>query len=59
MKETRQVFTVMLSSLTKADQSTQVMLPRELTDFQDVVAIKEGLISPLHKSAVHHIDTEN
>ena len=49
----------MLSSPIKAGQSTQVILPRELADFQNVVAIKEGLMPPLHETAVHHIDTEN
>ena len=59
MKKIRQVFTVMLSSLTKADQFTQVMLLRELTNFQDVVVTEEGSMPSLHESAVHHIDTEN
>ena len=59
MKEARQVFTVMLSSPTKAGQSAQVMLPRELANFQDVVATEEGLMLPLHEAAVHHINMEN
>ena len=59
MKKARQVFTVMLSSPTKIGQSTQIMLPRELTNFQDVVATEKGLMPPLHEAAVHHIDTEN
>ena len=49
----------MLSSPTKAGQSTQVTLPGKLADFQNVVAIKEGSMSPLHETAVHHINTEN
>ena len=59
MKKVRQVFTVMLFSLTKADQSTQVMLPRKLADFQNVIATEKESISFLHETAVHHIDTEN
>ena len=59
MEEARQIFMMMLSSSTKADQSAQVMLPRELANFQDVVATEEKLILLLHESAVHHIDTEN
>ena len=59
MEEARQVFTVMLSSLMKADQSAQVMLPRELADFQDVVATGEELMLSLHESVMHHIDMED
>ena len=49
----------MLSSLTKADQFTQVTLPRELTNFQNVVVIREGSMSSLYESVMHHIDMEN
>ena len=59
MKETRQVFVMMLISFMKADQSAQVMLPGELTDFQDVVATQERLMLPLHEAVMHHIDMEN
>ena len=59
MKKIRQVFTVMLSSSIKADQSTQITLLRELTNFQNVVATGEGLMPSLHKSVMHHIDTED
>ena len=59
MKKIRQVFVMMLSSLTKADQFTQIMLSGELTNFQNVVAIKEELMSFLHEAAVHHIDMKN
>ena len=59
MEEARQVFVVMLSSPTKADQSAQVTLPRELVNFQNIVATGEELMPFLHESAVHHIDTED
>ena len=59
MKEVRQVFAVMLSSSIKTGQSTQVILLRELVNFQNVLAIKEGLMLPLHKSAVYYINIEN
>ena len=59
MKEARQVFVVMLLSSTKVGQSAQVILPRELADFQNVVVIRERLIPPLHESAVHYIDMKN
>ena len=49
----------MLFSFTKIDQSAQIMLPGELTDFQNVVATEEGLMLSLHEAAVHHIDMEN
>ena len=59
MKKTRQVFVVMLFSPTKAGQSAQIMLPRELTNFQNVIVIKKGLMLPLHKAAMHHINMKN
>ena len=43
----------------KTDQSAQVMLSGELTDFQNVVTTEEKLMLPLHKTAMHHIDMEN
>ena len=49
----------MLSFLMKADQFTQITLLEKLTDFQNVIVIKEGLMSPLHEAVMHHIDTEN
>ena len=59
MKEVKQIFVVMLFFSTKTDQSAQITLPRELTDFQNVIAIEEGLMPSLHESVMHHIDTEN
>ena len=59
MKEVRQVFTVMLSSFTKTDQFTQITLFRKLINFQNVVIIKEKLMSFLHKSAVHYINMKD
>ena len=59
MKEARQVFTVMLSFFTKANQSAQIMLSRELADFQDVVVTEEGPMPFLHESVVHHIDMKD
>ena len=59
MKEIKQIFTVMLSSFIKTDQSAQVTLPRELADFQNVIITEEELMLPLHKSAVHYIDIKN
>ena len=35
------------------------MLPKELTDFQNVIATEEELMSFLHEAVMHHIDTEN
>ena len=49
----------MLSFPTKANQSAQIMLLRELTDFQNVVIIEEGLMLFLHESAVYHINIED
>ena len=59
MKEARQVFMMMLFSSMKAGQFTQVTLPRELTDFQDVVVTGEGLMLPLYKSVMHYIEMKN
>ena len=59
MKEVRQIFTVMLSFFMKADQFTQVMLLRELTNFQNVIIIRKKSMLPLYKSAVHYIDIKN
>ena len=49
----------MLSSPTKASQSTQITLPRELVNFQNIIVIKKGSILLLHKTAVHHINMKN
>ena len=59
MKEVRQVFMVMLSSFMKAGQSAQIILLKELTDFQNVVATEEELMPSLYEAMMHHIDTEN
>ena len=59
MKKTRQIFAVMLLFPIKTNQSTQVILPRELTDFQNVVTIEKRLMLFLHESAVHHIKMKN
>ena len=49
----------MLLSPIKAEQFTQIMLLRELANFQNVIAIGEKLILSLHKSVVHYIHMEN
>ena len=59
MKKAKQVFTVMLSFLTKADQSTQIMLLRKLTDFQNVIITEKGLMLSLHESVMHYINVKN
>ena len=50
---------MMLFFFTKADQSAQIILLRELTDFQNVVATEEESILSLHEAAIHHIDMKN
>ena len=59
MKKVRQIFTVMLTSLMKAGQFTQITLFRELTDFQNVIIIKKELILSLYKTTVHYINMKN
>ena len=59
MKEVKQVFVIMLSFFMKTDQSAQIMLSRELTDFQNVIVTGEELMPFLHESVMHHINTEN
>ena len=59
IKKIRQIFAVMLFSLTKADQFTQIILSGELINFQNVIATEKGLMPPLHEAAMYHIDTEN
>ena len=49
----------MLSSLMKTGQSAQITLPRELADFQNVVATEEGLMLLLYEAVMHHIDMKN
>ena len=49
----------MLSFFTKADQSVQIILLRELINFQNVIAIREGLMLFLHELVMHYIKTEN
>ena len=43
----------------KAGQSAQIMLPGELTDFQDVIITEKELMLLLHETAVHYIDMKN
>ena len=50
---------MMLSSFMKVGQSAQITLPRELINFQNVVAIEEELMLSLHKSVMHYIEMEN
>ena len=59
MKEIWQVFVVMLSSPMKAGQFVQVILPRKLTDFQNVITFREKLIPLLYESVMHYIDMKN
>ena len=59
MEKIKQIFVVMLLSSMKAGQSAQIILLRELINFQNVVTIGKRLISPLHESAVHHINIKN
>ena len=49
----------MLSSSTKADQSTQITLLRKLTNLQNIVTTEKELMSFLYKLAVYHIDIKN
>ena len=43
----------------KVDQSAQIMLFGKLIDFQNVIAIGEGLMLSLYEIVMHHIDIEN
>ena len=59
MKKIKQIFTIMLLSSTKIDQFTQIILLRELINFQNVVVIKKKSMSFLYESAVHYINMKN
>ena len=43
----------------KNSQSTQVILPRKLINFQNIIATEEKLMLFLHKRTVYYINTEN
>ena len=50
---------MMLLSFMKADQSTQIMLPRKLTDFQNVIVTGKKLMLFLYESVMHYIEMKN
>ena len=59
MKRIKQVFAVMLLFPIKINQSVQITVLRELTDFQNVIITEKELMLPLHETAVHYINMKN